>query len=321
MNGIKLRGTGRCLPNRVLTNEELARSLGNHTSADWIASRTGILERRVCSERENQGQSQGHTDLCISAARMALKRAGIAPEEIGVCIVATVTSDTRTPSTACRMQKALGLSHDTICFDLNAACSGFVYALHVMECLLTVAPKKLGLVIGCEVLSRVVDWTDQSTCILFGDGAGAAVVEWRMNWPSIQAVLGCAGNDDFLRCPNFSDGFLTMNGQQVFKFALEAIPWCMNQVLERQELKIQDVDFFVFHQANARILDRVVRKYKIAPEKYGKNIQAYGNTSAASIPIVLSELEETGRLSSGDKILLVGFGGGLTWGGALIEFA
>lgn len=311
MNGIKIRGTGRSLPERVLTNDELTQTVD--TSDEWIVSRTGIRQRRICA-------AESHTSLCAAAARTAMERAGVLPEQIGVCIVATMTPDTLIPSAACTLQKVVGLPYDVIAFDLNAACTGFLYALHTAECLLAAAPRKFGLVIGADVFSRVVDWSDRGTCILFGDGAGAAVVEWREEWPSIGAVLGCAGNGELLRCP-VRDGYLTMEGQRVFKFALEAVPWCIDQVLERQGLTAEDVDFFVFHQANARIIDLAAKRYHIPPEKYCKNIQQYGNTSAASIPIVLSELEEAGRLSSGSRALLVGFGGGLTWGGALAEMA
>lgn len=311
MSGIKIRGTGRSLPERILTNDELAQTVD--TSDDWITSRTGIRERRLCT-------TESHSGLCAAAAQNALERAGILPEQVGVCIVATMTPDTLIPSAACTLQKALGLSCDTVCFDLNAACTGFLYALHTAECLLAASPKKFGLVVGADLFSRVLDWSDRSTCILFGDGAGAAVVEWRADWHSAGAVLGCAGNNELLRCP-LKNGYLTMEGQRVFKFALEAVPWCIDQVLERQGLTAGDVDFFVFHQANARIIDLAAKKYQIPPEKCCKNIERFGNTSAASIPVVLSELEEAGRLSRGNKVLLVGFGGGLTWGGALVEIA
>ena len=313
MSGIKIRGTGRGLPERVLTNDDLAKKVD--TSDQWIVSRTGIRQRRLCTE-------ETHADLCAAAARAALERGGIRPEELGVCIVATMTPDTLVPSAACTMQRALGLSCDTLCFDLNAACTGFLYALHTAECLLAAAPRKYGLVIGADVFSRVLDWSDRSTCILFGDGAGAAVVEWRAAWPSIGAVLGCHGSTELLYCPgpgSRDDPYLSMEGQKVFKFALEAVPWCMDRVLERHGLTAEDVDVFVFHQANARIIDLVAKKYRIPPEKYYKNIECRGNTSAASIPIALSELEAAGRLPDGSRALLVGFGGGLTWGGALIE--
>ena len=315
MNGIKLRGTGRCVPANTVTNDDLAQLVD--TNDAWITARTGIRSRYRCT-------TETHTDLCVNAARAALKKAGVSPAEIGACIVATVSADTVVPSAACMLQKALGLPEDTPCFDLNAACTGFVYALHTTECLLNAAPRKFGLVVGAEALSKVVDWTDRSTCILFGDGAAAAVVECREGWPSIGAVLGSRGNDTLLRLPGLGRGepnVLSMEGTQVFKFAVETVPACMDAVLAKSGLTIDDIDFFVFHQANARIIDLAVRKYRIPPEKYYKNIDHYGNTAAASVPLVLSELEDQGRIGPGSRLLMVAFGGGLTWGGAVLEMA
>ena len=315
MNGIKLRGTGRCVPANTVTNDDLTQLVD--TNDAWITARTGIRSRYRCT-------TETHTDLCVNAARAALKKAGVSPAEIGACIVATVSADTVVPSAACMLQKALGLPEDTPCFDLNAACTGFVYALHTMECLLNAAPRKFGLVVGAEALSKVVDWTDRSTCILFGDGAAAAVVECREGWPSIGAVLGSRGNDTLLRLPGLGRGepnVLSMEGTQVFKFAVETVPACMDAVLAKSGLTIDDIDFFVFHQANARIIDLAVRKYRIPPEKYYKNIDHYGNTAAASVPLVLSELEDQGRIGPGSRLLMVAFGGGLTWGGAVLEMA
>ena len=315
MNGIKLRGTGRCVPANTVTNDDLTQLVD--TNDAWITARTGIRSRYRCT-------TETHTDLCVNAARAALKKAGVSPAEIGACIVATVSADTVVPSAACMLQKALGLPEDTPCFDLNAACTGFVYALHTMECLLNAAPRKFGLVVGAEALSKVVDWTDRSTCILFGDGAAAAVVEFREGWPSIGAVLGSRGNDTLLRLPGLGRGepnVLSMEGTQVFKFAVETVPACMDAVLAKSGLTIDDIDFFVFHQANARIIDLAVRKYRIPPEKYYKNIDHYGNTAAASVPLVLSELEDQGRIGPGSRLLMVAFGGGLTWGGAVLEMA
>ena len=315
MNGIKIRGTGRAVPEKVVTNRDLEQIV--ETNDEWITSRTGIQRRRHCS-------CESHTTLCVSAAKAALDRSGVSPDQIGACIVATVTADTLVPSAACLLQRELGLPTDTPCFDLNAACTGFLYALHTMECLLNASPRKFGLVVGCEQLSRVINWADRGTCILFGDGAGAAVVECREGWPSIGAVLGSQGDDELLRLPGIETGergFIAMEGTKVFKFAVEAIPRCMEQVLEKARMTVEDVDFFVFHQANARIIDLAVRKFRIPPEKYYKNIQEYGNTSAASIPLVLSELQDQGKVGPGSRTLVVGFGGGLTWGGALIEFA
>ncbi|MCI8328779.1 MAG: beta-ketoacyl-ACP synthase 3 [Oscillibacter sp.] len=316
MNGIKIRGTGRGVPGKIVTNRDLERIV--ETSDEWITARTGIKTRHQCAGEET------FSAMAAASARGALVEAGISPEEIGACIVATATAETLVPSAACALQRELGLPQDIPCFDLNAACTGFLFALHTMECLLNASPRKFGLVVGAENLSRVVDWTDRGTCILFGDGAGAAVVECQEGWPSICAVLGCCGNDELLHLSGVESGghsYLAMEGTRVFKFAVEAVPWCVEQVLGKTGRTVEDVDFFVFHQANARIIDLAARKCRIPPEKYYKNIQEYGNTSAASIPLVLSELREQGRVSPGSRVLAVGFGGGLTWGGCLIEFA
>lgn len=315
MNGIKLLGTGRCVPNHVVSNHDLAARID--TSDQWITSRTGISRRHHCSK-------QSPAQMCVKAARAACQKAGISPDQIGACIVATLTPELLVPSTACIVQRELGLPDDIPCFDLNAACTGFLFALHTVECLLNASPRPYGLVIGGEALSKVLNWEDRSTCILFGDGAGAAVVECREGWPSIGAVLGTHGNDSLLRVPgpgSDEPSLISMEGTRVFKFAVETVPWCIDQVLQRHNMELSDIDFFVFHQANARIIDLVVKKYNIPSEKYYKNLEEYGNTSAASIPLVLSELEDLGKIGSGSKLLVVGFGGGLTWGGALVEFA
>lgn len=316
MNGIKIVGTGYAAPSKIVTNDDLAKIV--ETNDEWITSRTGISRRRHMAEGET------FTSITVQAARKALESSGIPADSIGACIVATLTPDTLVPSAACLLQRELGLPMDIPCFDLNAACTGFLYALHTMECLLAVSERKYGLVIGAENLSRIINWEDRGTCILFGDGAGAAVVESRAEWNSISAVLGCHGDGQILRVPGVETAersLISMEGTKVFKFAVEAVPYCMDQVLEKTGLTIDDVDFFVFHQANARIIDLVVRKYHISQEKYYKNIAEYGNTSAASIPLVIGELHEMGKVGHGSRVLVVGFGGGLTWGGALVEFA
>ena len=316
MNGIKIVGTGYAAPSKIVTNDDLAKIV--ETNDEWITSRTGISRRRHMAEGET------FTSITVQAARKALESSGIPADSIGACIVATLTPDTLVPSAACLLQRELGLPMDIPCFDLNAACTGFLYALHTMECLLAVSERKYGLVIGAENLSRIINWEDRGTCILFGDGAGAAVVESRAEWNSISAVLGCHGDGQILRVPGVETAersLISMEGTKVFKFAVEAVPYCMDQVLEKAGLNIDDVDFFVFHQANARIIDLVVRKYHIPQEKYYKNIAEYGNTSAASIPLVIGELHEMGKVGHGSRVLVVGFGGGLTWGGALVEFA
>ncbi len=257
MSGIKIRGTGRFAPAKIVTNDDLAKIVD--TSDEWITTRTGIQTRHHCT-------TETHTDMCVGAARQALENAGISPEDIGACVVATFSSDYLSPSAACMVQRGLGLPHDAVCFDLNAACSGFLFAIHTMECLLAQAPRKYGLVIGAEMLSRFINWEDRGTCVLFGDGAGAVVVEWREDYPSIHAVLGCHGDPDMLGVTGAekpAPARIFMHGQPTFKFAVKAVPYCIDQVLEKAVMAIEDVDFFVFHQANARIIDLAAKKYHI----------------------------------------------------------
>ena len=298
MNGIKLISTGSAVPKKVVTNDDLAKIVD--TNDEWISTRTGIRSRRYCTDGES------HTSLCLAAARQALERGGVAPGEIGICLVATVTPDFLSPAAACLLQKELGFPEDTICFDLNAACSGFVYALHTAECLLASTPRKYGLVLGAEILSRVMDFGDRSTCVLFGDGAGAALVEWGANYPSLHAVLGCRGNSEVLYVPGVNTAappHVHMDGQSVFRFAVEAVPRCAREVLDRAGLTPEDIDLFVFHQANQRIIDFAVKKLGIDPARCPGNIERTGNTSAASVPLLLDELVGGGAITSGQKAL------------------
>ncbi|MGN1020929.1 MAG: beta-ketoacyl-ACP synthase 3, partial [Aristaeellaceae bacterium] len=239
------------MPRSIVTNDDLA--LRMDTSDEWIVTRTGIRRRHHCA-----GETQ--TGLCIQAAQAALARSGVRPGDIGVCLVATMSPERMMPSTACMVQGALGLPGDTLCFDLNAACTGFVYALHTAECLLAASGRKMGLVIGGEALSRMVDWEDRGSCILFGDGAGAVVVEARREWPSIGTIAGCEGNDALLRADGPGSGRpprIAMEGQKVFRFAVETVSACITRVLEKHGAAIDSVDWFVLHQANARIIDLV----------------------------------------------------------------
>ena len=244
------------------------------------------------------------------------------PKEIGIAMgVSFLVTVLFLVTVAFFMLKA-GLSEDTVCFDINAACTGFIFALHTMECLLNASPKKFGLVIGCEVLTSVTNWEDRGTCVLFGDGAGAAVVELSEDKPSIGAVLGVRGNDELLNLPGAGSpkkSVISMQGARVFRFAVEAVSETIEKVLEKNKKSLDDVDVFVLHQANARITDLAAERFGIPEDKYFKNISEYGNTSAASIPLMLAELKESGRVTKGSRALLVGFGGGLTWGAALIE--
>lgn len=316
MSGIKLLATGSALPQHVITNHDLEQIMD--TSDEWITSRTGIGARHHCRGEEC------HTSLCQEAAKKALARSGVKPEDVGVCLVATLTPDHLTPATACVLQKELGFQEDTICFDLNAACSGFVYALHTAQCLLAASPRKYGLVLGAEVLSRVIDIQDRSTYVLFGDGAGAAVVQWGEEFPSIHAVLGCRGDNQALTIPGVNQGepsMVHMDGQGVFRFAVEALPRCAREVAQKAGIHLEEVDRFVFHQANQRIINFAVKKLGVDPAKCTGNIAHTANTSAASVPILLDELVQQGEIQPGNKVLCVGFGGGLTWAGALLEVA
>ncbi|WP_409968787.1 beta-ketoacyl-ACP synthase 3 [Bengtsoniella intestinalis] len=315
MKGLQIHGLGHCAPHNVVTNHDFTKIID--TTEEWIVSRTGI-------ETRHHATSETHTDLCVTAAKQALETAGIDPSQIGACIVATITPEYTVPAAACMVHKALSLPSNIPCFDINTACTGFLSGLHTMECLLQNSDKPYGLLIGAEVLSRIINFDDRSTCILFGDGAGAAIVGVHQGVASIGANLGCRGDDQVLTVGGVhahQGAHIAMEGTAVFKFAVETVPACMSAVLQNTGATIDDVDFFVFHQANARIIDLAVKKYRIPADKYYKNIDRYGNTSAASIPMVLSELYQQGKVSSGSRVLCVGFGGGLTWGGALITFA
>ena len=313
MSAPHILATGRCLPERVVTNEELNQRVD--TSDEWVFSRTGIHQRHFCEEETG-------LDLAVSAARQAMDRAGATAADIGVCLVATFTPDHASPSTACLLQRELGLEEDTVCFDLNAACAGFLYGLKTAHALLSDAPRPCALVVGAEVISRVMDHTDRGTCVLFGDGAGAAVVrrDASRRW---HAVFGTRGDPDSIRVqgPGPLPSAIHMDGRAVFRFAVEVVEQSIRQLLEREGLvSINDLDLVVCHQANARIIDFVAKRLGAREGLFFKNMDRYGNTSAASIPIALDELTEAGVLRPGMRIVAVGFGGGLTWAGALLRW-
>ena len=314
MNAIKLLGTGRHVPSRCVTNEDLSRMVD--TSDSWIRERTGIVTRYLC------GEGEGNTSSALAAARQAMDRSGVGPENIGLCVAATFTADHATPSLACELHSLLGLSETTPAFDVNAACTGFLHALETARCMLAAGSLRspCALVVGSEALSRITDFTDRSTCVLFGDGAGAAVIRLQPEAP-YACVLGARGDSRILRAGGLgaADRFIHMDGQAVFRFAVDTIPRCIAAVLDQAGLTLDQVDHVVCHQANSRIIDYVVRKLKAPPEKFYKNMDRYGNTSAASIPIALDELLEKGLAKSGETVLCVGFGAGLTWGGVLLK--
>ena len=314
MNAIKLLGTGRHVPSRCLTNDDLSRLVD--TSDQWIRERTGIVTRYLC------GEGEGNAASALAAAKTAMDRAGVGPEDIGVCVAATFTPDHATPSLACELHQRLGLAETTPAFDVNAACTGFLHALETARCLLAAGHLRApcALVVGSEVLSRITDFTDRSTCVLFGDGAAAAVIRLTDNAP-YACVLGARGDAQILRSggAGAADRFIHMDGQAVFRFAVDAVPRCIGAVLAQAGMTLEEVDHVICHQANSRIIDYVVRKLKAPPEKFYKNMDRYGNTSAASIPIALDELLEKGLAREGQIALCVGFGAGLTWGGALLK--
>ena len=309
MNGLKLLATGRCLPKTAVSNEEMSRWVD--TSDEWIASRTGIRQRYFCGEGETA------LTLAAGAARQALERSGIDPADLGCVLCATVSPDYATPSLACLVQAELGLPEDIPVLDVNAACSGFLYAVAAARGFLAQSGRPYALVIGCEVLSRLMDMTDRSTCVLFGDGAGAAVFEAVPDvlFASLQGARG--GRAILANGPGPLAPGLTMDGRAVFRFAVEAIPRCIDGILAQTHLTLDDIDWVVCHQANERILDHCIKKLHAPAEKFYKNMDRHGNTSAASIPIALDEMNGQGLLKPGHKLLCVGFGGGLTWAAAL----
>ena len=313
MSAPRILATGRRLPERVVTNEELSRRVD--TSDEWVFSRTGIHQRRFCVEETG-------LELAAFAARQAMERAGVTAEEIGVCLTATFTPDHATPSTACLLQRELKLREDTLCFDLNAACAGFLYGLETAHALLADAPRPCALVVGAEVISRVTDHADRNTCVLFGDGAGAAVVR-RDEERSWHTVFGSRGDPDSIRVqgPGPDPSAIRMDGRAVFRFAVEVVERTIRRLLEAEGLSsVNDLDLVVCHQANARIIDFVAKRLDAREGLFFKNMERYGNTSAASIPIALDELVQAGALEPGMRVLLAGFGGGLTWAGALLRW-
>lgn len=308
MEGLELIATGAGIPSRVVTNDDMSRIVD--TSDEWITTRTGIRERRFCAEGEDIGT------LAIAAARQALDNSGLDPAQIGCCICATIAARYLTPTNACLIQQELGLPQDIPVLDINAACSGFIYGAAVARGLLAGRDdptRPYALVVGCEQLSRLMDMTDRSTCVLFGDAAGAAI--FKLSNAAFAVDLGARG-DMAIEVP--SGGPIRMDGSAVFRFAVDALPRSLHTVLERTGLTLDDMDWVVCHQANSRIIDHCIKKLKADPAKFYKNMDRFGNTSAASIPVALNELAEQGRLTPGMRIACIGFGGGLTWGGMVL---
>ena len=312
MKGLQLIATGGALPGRTVTNEDLSRMVD--TSDEWITSRTGIRTRHWCTDEESAAT------LAVRAAKQALERSGLAPADIACCICATLSAPDATPSVACQVQAALGLPEDRPALDVNAACSGFLYGMGVARGLLATLGGQYALVIGCEALSRLMDPADRSTCVLFGDGAGAAV--FRLADTPFALTLGARGSDVLHAGGPSRAGSapITMDGKAVFRFAVEALPHCLHTVLDETQRTLDDLSWVVCHQANSRIIDHCVKALRADPAKFYKNMDRHGNTSAASIPVALNELAESGQLKPGQLLACIGFGGGLTWGGAIFQY-
>jgi len=316
-----LLGVGGYLPERVLTNAELSTIVD--TSDEWIVERTGIRERRIAADHQKT------SDLAIEAAKRALEQAGRAPQDVDLIILATATPDLTFPATASRVQAALGVTRGAA-FDLQAVCSGFVFALATADNFLARGQAKTALVIGAETFSRILDWTDRGTCVLFGDGAGAIVLEARDEAQAgprgiISTFLRTDGHmHDLLYVdggPSETQtvGKLRMIGNAVFRQAVEHISGAMIEACARASVSLDEVDWFVPHQANQRILDGVSRRLGIAPEKVISTVATHGNTSAASVPLALDAAVKDGRIRGGDLVLMEALGGGLTWGAALVR--
>jgi 3-oxoacyl-[acyl-carrier-protein] synthase-3 len=321
-------GTGSYTPKRVLTNDDIAKMVD--TSDEWIRARSGIRERRIA------GDDQATSDLAVNAGRIALEDAGVSASEIDLLVVATITPDYPMPSTACIVQHKLGVPSASACFDINAACSGFIYALDTACSMIASGRYHKALVIGAEKLSSVVDWRERGTCLLFGDGAGAAVVGASRK-PGVGLLgtrLGSLGEDTELlyipaggsRTPTSAatlarrDHFIKMKGKEVFKLAVRVMEEAARDILEQHGLAATQIGLVIPHQANLRIIDAIAQYLELPMERFFVNVDRYGNTSAASIPIALDEARKAGRIKEGDLTLLVAFGAGLTYGSALIRW-
>ncbi len=325
--GVTIAGTGSYLPEKILTNDDLSEFV--ETSDEWIVSRTGIKERRIAAEGENTSH------LSSQAALKAIEQSGIPAEDIQLIIVATITPDTLTPATACYVQAQIG-AHQAVAFDVSAACSGFLYAMKIAKRMIESGAFANALIIGAEKLSAFVDWSDRSTCVLFGDGAGAAVLRPSQEGEGhiIATDIGTDGKQTSIlnipgggsACPTTSENVgqslatFSMSGREVFKHAVTRMKNSANSVIDRAGLQPEDISLVIPHQANLRIIDAISDRLAVPNERVFVNLHKYGNTSAAAIAIALDEAHREGKMKRGDKIVMVAFGAGLTWAAAAIEW-
>lgn len=317
----RIAGIGAYVPETIVTNQDLEQIV--ETNDEWIYSRTGIRERRISTE-------EGTSRLAAEAARRALLAAGVKAEELDLIILGTSSPDCNYPSGACEVQAMLG-AVNAVAFDISAACAGFIFAMNIVQGFFESGIYQTALIIGAETLSKVTDWSDRATCVLFGDGAGAAVLK-RDSVGVMDMLMGSDGTKgDILKCKsrslgNFLTGtcpelaFMTMDGQEVFKFAVRRVPESIETLLKRNQVGPSEIRYYVLHQANARMIEAVAKRLKEPIEKFPMTIEKYGNTSTASIPLLLDEMVKKKMLKDGDKIILSGFGAGMTWGAVLLEW-
>lgn len=328
MASVIIAGVGSYAPERILTNDELAKMV--NTSDEWIRTRSGIGERRIAAENECC------SDMAVKAAKSALADAKMSAADIDLLIIATCTPDTPLPSTACIVQHKLGVPAHTTCFDISAACSGFLYAMEIAYGQLLTNRYKRALIIGAEKLSTIVDWSDRTTCVLFGDAAGAAVLT-KVPQPGIGIIgsdLGADGEfaDKLMipaggsSCPASAQTvearqhFIRMNGKEVFKSAVRVMETVCREMMEQHQLTPDQISLVIPHQANIRIIEALAGNLKLPMDKFFVNLDRYGNTSSATIPLALDEARRSGRVKPGDLTLLVAFGAGLTYGAALVRW-
>jgi 3-oxoacyl-[acyl-carrier-protein] synthase-3 len=316
----KIIGTGSYLPNKILTNFDLEKIVD--TTDEWIVSRSGIRERHIAADGEMT------SDLALQASRNAIEAAGIAADDIDLIIVATTSPDKMFPSTACILQDKLGITNGGAAFDIQAVCGGFVYALNTADLYIRGGQAKTVLVVGAEVMSRMVDWTDRATCVLFGDGAGAVILQASAEPGVLAARLHADGRHHaLLRADgNISNGavagepFIKMEGQAVFKFAVTVLSRVVDEVLDATGLSGTDIDYLVPHQANIRIIEATAKKLGLSMDNVVVTVAGHGNTSSASIPLALDVAVRDGRIKAGQNILLEAIGGGFTWGAVLLKW-
>lgn len=316
----RICGTGSYVPENYYDNNDIAKLVD--TSDEWIRERTGIIRRHIVTEDTT-------VSMAANAANAALQNGNVQAEELDLILVATITPNRVVPGMACEVQKEIG-AVNAACFDMSAACSGFVFALNTAQAYIAAGLYRTILIIGSESLSNIVNWEDRGSCILFGDGAGAAVIRAEEGeiYPCVMhsdgakgEVLSCESRHqkNWMEKEEAKQTFMYMDGKEVFKFAVKKVPEVISELLEKTETEVEEIDWFILHQANQRIIESIAKRMKVDIEKFPMNISEYGNTSSASIPILLDELNRSGKLKKGQKVVFAGFGAGLSWGASLIE--